>query len=167
MIPNLIDTGYQADIKRTNQLQQTDTLSCSQSIQTKCSNVSKSLQMCIKCNVQSVSIQTNPDWCKDQSTYSCASTKTNKQQHYKLCLQVPEFERLVDNTKLHTFLEILLRNSQLNDFITLINSISECKLLPTNIAWKCCLYHAKWAMCNTTSALCFDDDYVECLHYCK
>ena len=123
--------------------------------------MSKSLQVHIKCNVQSESIQTNPDWCKDQSTYSCASTQTNKQQHDKLCLQFPEFERLVNNTKLHTFLEILHRNSQLNDFITLINSISECKLLPTNIAWKCCLYHTKWAMCNTTSALRFDDDYVE------
>ena len=111
MIPNLIDTGTQADIKRTNQLQQTETLSCSRSIQTKCSYVSKSLQVHIKCNVQSVSIQTNPDWCKDQSTYSCASTQTNKQQHDKLRLQFPEFERLVDNTKLHTFLKILHRNS--------------------------------------------------------
>ena len=159
--PKLIETGTQADIKRTNQLQQTETLSSSQSVQTKISNVSKCLQVNMKCNVQSQSSPTNPDWCKDQSTYSCASTQTNNCQHNILCMQFPEFEELVNNTKLHTFLEILHRYSQLNDFITLINSITEYKLLPTNIAWKCCLYHARWAMCNTTLALHFDHDYVE------
>ena len=43
----------------------------------------------------------------------------------------------------------------------MIESIA-CGNLPTsNIAWKCVLYRAKWAMCKTTTTMRFDKEYIE------
>ena len=52
-------------------------------------------------------------------------------------------------------------SNQLNEFITVIESIAYGNLPTSNIAWKCILYQAKWAMCRTTTTMQFDNEYIE------
>ena len=70
-------------------------------------------------------------------------------------------KKIIDNGMLIEFLKKIDASNQLNEFITVTESIV-CGNLPTsNIAWKCILYQAKWAMCRTTTTMRFDNEYIE------
>ena len=73
----------------------------------------------------------------------------------------PCMKRVFENGLFLEFLHKIDRSNQLHDFLTVIESIA-CGNLPTlNIAWKCILYRAKWAMCKTTTTMKFNHEYVE------
>ena len=73
----------------------------------------------------------------------------------------PRIQKIIDNGMLLECLQQIDNSNQLKDFITVIESIA-CGNLPTsNIAWKCVLYRAKWAMCKTATTMRFDQEYIE------
>ena len=68
------------------------------------------------------------------------------------CLSILKGDKL-----LKPLIEILYANSCLKDFMTLVTSISDGSLSPTNISFLLCLERAKWQSLKTTTQMQFRD----------
>ena len=107
----------------------------------------------------------------NNSTQTCSRLKdtvkavkshsTQTQFEDPISNKYPHIQNIIDNGMLFECLQQIDNSNQLNDFITVIESIA-CGNLPTsNIAWKCVLYRAKWAMCKITTTMKFNQEYIE------